>query len=269
MTDWFRLPTAFDKMLWLSQILQGLAIKYAVEHWRRNMPRTMGAIYWQLNDCWPVASWASIDYFGRWKALHYMARDFFAPLLLSGVEDIERGTVEVWVTSDFGKAVDAKIRWTLTDLDGAALASGEKDVTIEGRKSALVETLNLKEQIDAVGTRNALLWMSLVYDNMYISNNLVLFARPKHLELRTPTFKVHVWDKEANQDGFLIGITADCPSLYTWVSMPEIDASYSSNFFHMMPGALLTLRVTGLPEGTTADDLRRQLKVQSLVDTYR
>lgn len=76
MLEWFRFPKDFDMTLWLSQILQGMAIKYAVEHWRRSMPRGMGTLYWQLNDCWPVASWSSLDCHGRWKALHYMARHF-------------------------------------------------------------------------------------------------------------------------------------------------------------------------------------------------
>jgi beta-galactosidase/beta-glucuronidase len=98
--SWFRLPTSFDMLLWLSQILHGIGMKYAVEHWRRSMPRGMGTLYWQINDCWPVASWASIDYYRNWKALHYMARDFFAPLLVSGGEDPQTGTVELHVTSD-------------------------------------------------------------------------------------------------------------------------------------------------------------------------
>jgi len=76
MLDWFRLPANFEMTLWLSQVLHGMAMKYAVENWRRHKPRTMGTLYWQLNDCWPVASWSSIDYFGRWKALHYMAKAF-------------------------------------------------------------------------------------------------------------------------------------------------------------------------------------------------
>ena len=79
MLSWFKLPVGFENTIWTSQILQGTAIKYACEHWRRSMPRGMGTLYWQLNDNWPVASWSSIDYFGRWKALHYMAAKFFAP----------------------------------------------------------------------------------------------------------------------------------------------------------------------------------------------
>ncbi len=87
--DWFRLPTSFESTLWLSQILQGMSVKHAVEHWRRTMPRGMGTLYWQLNDCWPVASWSSLDYNGRWKALHHMARHFYAPLLVSGIPDLD------------------------------------------------------------------------------------------------------------------------------------------------------------------------------------
>ncbi|MFW5846309.1 MAG: glycoside hydrolase family 2 protein, partial [Planctomycetota bacterium] len=76
--SWFPMPRGSEELLWLSQIQQGLAIQYAVEHWRRHMHRCRGALYWQLNDCWPVASWASIDYLGRWKALQYLAKRFFA-----------------------------------------------------------------------------------------------------------------------------------------------------------------------------------------------
>ena len=84
---WFRLPGSTWGMIWASQILQAEIIKYAVEHWRRNMPRTMGALYWQLNDIWPGPTWSSLDYQGHWKALHFAARRFYAPLLISGVED--------------------------------------------------------------------------------------------------------------------------------------------------------------------------------------
>ncbi|MFW6217928.1 MAG: glycoside hydrolase family 2 protein, partial [Verrucomicrobiota bacterium] len=113
MLDWFRMPAGHEATLWLSQLQQGLAIKYAVEHWRRNMPRCMGALYWQLNDCWPVASWSSIDYYGRWKALHYLSKRFFAPVLVSGLEseNPEDGRVEVHVSSDRSEAESLTLRW--------------------------------------------------------------------------------------------------------------------------------------------------------------
>jgi beta-mannosidase len=83
----FLYPNDFDTLLYASQLLQAEAIRYGVEHFRRNRGRCMGTIYWQLNDCWPVASWASIDYYGRWKALHYYAKRFFAPILISCQEE--------------------------------------------------------------------------------------------------------------------------------------------------------------------------------------
>jgi len=76
----FRYPKSFSDLLYVSQVLQGCAIRYGVEHWRRHRGRCMGAMYWQLNDIWPAASWSSIDYCNRWKALHYMAARFYAPL---------------------------------------------------------------------------------------------------------------------------------------------------------------------------------------------
>lgn len=266
MTDWFRLPTSFDKMLWLSQILQGLAIKYAVEHWRRNMPRTMGAIYWQINDCWPVASWASIDYFGRWKALHYMARKFYAPMLVSGVEDIERGTVEIHITSDAVEDAAGQVRWTLTDLEGKPLASDTLSVSIPARKTHKAHTLELAEQIKAHGARGVLLWLALDVNGETVSTNFVTFARPKHLELGAPNFVAAV--RQAG-DNFVVTLTAERPALYVWLTLSELDAAYSDNFVHMLPGQPVEITLSGLPTGTTLADIEGQLQVSSLVDTYQ
>ena len=81
-------PKNFDSFVYASQLLQADAMRFAIEHWRANRGRCMGALYWQLNDCWPVASWASIDSAGRWKALHYEAKRFFAPVLLAAFEAV-------------------------------------------------------------------------------------------------------------------------------------------------------------------------------------
>lgn len=84
--DYFLYPKDTDSLAYISQILQLKAIEYGVEHWRRKRGQCMGSLYWQLNDCWPVASWASIDYYGRWKALHYGARRFMRPLPFPSVK---------------------------------------------------------------------------------------------------------------------------------------------------------------------------------------
>ena len=109
----FRYPKDFGSLLYVSQLIQAEGLRYGVEHWRRNRGRCMGAIYWQLNDCWPVASWSSIDYFGRWKALHYTAKRFFAPVLASACEE---GTkVSLHVSNESSDQFEGVLSWTLRD----------------------------------------------------------------------------------------------------------------------------------------------------------
>ncbi len=111
MTETFRMPKDFHGLVYLSLVLQAEGIRYGVEHWRRNRDRVSGTLIWQLNDCWPVASWSSIDYFGRWKALHYAARKFYAPVLLS-IED-KAEVMDLFVTNDTVRAWTGEVRWSL------------------------------------------------------------------------------------------------------------------------------------------------------------
>src|SRR5208337_3504162 len=121
-------PKDFASFLYASQVLQAEAIKIGAEHLRRIRPRAMGSIFWQLNDCWPVASWSSIDYFGRWKALQYYARRFYSPLLVSPHQ--EEGNVAVYVVSDKTTPTVATLRVRILGFDGTALSDKSQPVTI-------------------------------------------------------------------------------------------------------------------------------------------
>ena len=161
MADTFRMPKDFASLVYLSLILQAEGIRYGVEHWRRNRNRVSGTLIWQLNDCWPVASWASLDYFGRWKALHYAAKRFFAPLLLSVVDDGK--TMEVHLTSDLTEPVDARVRWRLETLDGQILQKGEQAVRAMALADTLVGTYDFSTQVTPENRRNVVfvaeLWL--------------------------------------------------------------------------------------------------------------
>jgi len=102
---YFRFPEKFEDMTWLSQVSQGLAMKTAVEFWRSSKPRCMGTLYWQLNDTWPVASWASLEYGGGWKLMHYMARRFQAPVLVTAQPDANTGDIVLWAINDTDREV--------------------------------------------------------------------------------------------------------------------------------------------------------------------
>ncbi len=264
MLDWFRLPVGFDATLWASQILQGMAIKYAVEHWRRSMPRGMGTLYWQLNDTWPVASWASIDYHHRWKALHFMARKFFAPLLVSGLEDADAGTVEVHLTNDATVVRNVTLQWQITDAAGKKIESGERAVKTGKNANRRVHTLRLKKLLEERGPRDLLVWLEAYEGKVLVGENLVMFARPKHLELSSePGTTATV--KAGSKGSFVVTLKTKRAALWTWIELADADFRADDNFVHLRPGASVKLTVTP-SEKMTVGQFEKQLVVRSLVD---
>jgi beta-mannosidase len=266
MLDWFRLPKDFSSTLWLSQILQGLAMKYAVEHWRRNMPRSMGALYWQLNDCWPAASWSSIDYFHRWKALQYMAEKFYAPVMVSGVENNNKGTVELYVTSDLLAQTSGTLAWQVTDTSGKSLLAGDNRVEIPARQSRRVQVLNLSGLVKQHGIRNLMVWAELKEDSGYSSENFISFIKPKHLELPDPRIQYTL--KQGRGGDIRVTLSSKAPALWVWLEADGIDIKLSDNFFHMVPGK--TIEIALQPAKTISiTGLKKKLTVRSLRDTYQ
>jgi beta-mannosidase len=266
MLDWFRLPEGFENTLWTSQILQGMAIKYACEHWRRSMPRGMGTLYWQLNDTWPVASWSSIDYHGRWKALHYMARHFFAPLLVSGHEHPESGTVDIHVTSDLLEDCKGSLRWTVTDVSGNTLETDQQAVKIVANTNQMVRTLDVSKLLAERGIRDLLVWLELSSPDQETSRNLITLTRPKHLELSNdPGIKISL--EPAGESIFKLTMTAEHPALWCWLEFEGRDARCSDNFFHLRPGVPLDITVQ-MEDSLPLNTLREKIICRSLVDTY-
>jgi len=266
MLDWFRLPGSFEMTLWASQILHGMAMKYACEHWRRSMPRGMGTLYWQINDVWPVASWASIDYHGRWKALQYMARHFFAPVLVSGLEDKNAGTVEVHVTSDLLESRPATVKWRVTDASGRTLRTGANNIRTPINGDKRIATLKLADLIVSKSERDLMVWLDLSVKGGAKSSNLVLFARPKQLGLaKKPGIVAKT--RDLKNGSFEVALTTKRPALWCWLEMEGVDARLSDNFVHLRPGCGVKITVAPARSMSVAE-LRKRLRVRSLTDTY-
>ncbi len=266
MLHWFRMPSGMDNTIWLSQIQQGLSVKYAVEHWRRNMNRCRGALYWQINDCWPVASWASIDYFGRWKALHYMAKKFFAPVLVSGVENAEKSTVEIHVSCDAKAPVKGELRWMLIDVNGKTIRTGSKNVRVAGDKSRKAATVSFAEEARKTDLRNTMLWLELFDTNgALVSDNFVTFKTYKHIDLREPGLSTTVKQRAGGR--FEVAVKAKRPALCVFAWLDGVDAVLSDNFVHVRPARTATLTISPSKKLTLAQ-CRAKLRVRSLVDTY-
>jgi len=266
MLSWFKMPTSFDMLMWASQILQSLAIKYAVEHWRRKMPQGMGTLYWQLNDCWPVASWSSIDYIGNWKALHYSAKKFFAPVLISGVEDKEKQTLDIYLSNDTLQSQEGVVKWELYNLNGKLEDSGLFNASIEANKSALTKTLELSEQVkNAGGVRDILVFYSFAVKDEIISRNTTYFERPKHMKLQNPNLKTEV--VKTGEKTFEIAISSDKPALWVWLGLKGVKAKYSDNFFDINQNTKKMILVS-TEKDLDIDGFRNVLAVHSITDTY-
>ena len=265
--DWFKLPTSFDMTLWLSQILQGMSVKHAVEHWRRTMPRGMGTLYWQLNDCWPVASWSSLDYDGRWKALHYMARHFYAPLLVSAVPNVADGSVAIHVTSDKRVDVIGELRWEVTTVTGERVTAGAQTAKLPGNKNSSLLTLDLKAAVDEYGPRDLLVWLELWVGEALASENLALFARPKHLPLAEPVFDFDV--RELGDGQYSLDLTAAQPALWVWLESAGDGLHFADNFFHCRPNKGRSVILTAESPERTQAQIKQAITIRSLADTYR
>jgi beta-mannosidase len=259
LTDTFRMPKDFPSLVYLSLILQAEGIRYGVEHWRRNRERVSGTLIWQLNDCWPVASWASLDYFGRWKALHYAAKRFYAPLLLS-VEDIGK-IMNVHVTSDLVEPVDILVRWRLETLDGKCLMSGEQNVRAMALADTRVGSYDFSTMVSAENQRKVVFIAEMLQDGELVSRSVTPFAANKHLELRGPGLKVisHVEGQT-----LCVDVSARTMARFVELSIEGADAIFSDNYFDVPAGITVTVK-TPLPENWTTES---RVQARSLYDSF-
>ena len=254
-------PKDFASFLYVSQVLQAEGIKVGAEHLRRNRPRTMGSLFWQLNDCWPVASWSSIDYFGRWKALQYYARRFYAPVLVS--PHVEDGTLAVYVVSDRLEPVAASLRARIISLDGRTLDDTTLAVTIPAQSSQVhLRTALSRLQAKGINFSQAFVATDLTAEGRTLSSNLVYLAPTHEIHLPAAAIESVV---VPGADGCRLRLSAKVLARSVHVTFGKLDARPSDDYFDLIPGQPVEIRVEG---AASAEELRRELKVQSLVDAF-
>ncbi|WP_337956091.1 beta-mannosidase [Alicyclobacillus herbarius] len=261
----FRYPKDLAALAYTSQILQAEAIKYGVEHWRRHRGRCMGAIYWQLNDCWPVASWSSIDYYGRWKALHYFAKRFFDPILISACE--EGSQVGLWVTNDRLQQVSGTVRWRVLDERSRVLRAGDETITVAALSAEKVVDLDLSDFFADMDTRRRTYLEYTLETVEGVRQGTLLFVPAKHFEFANPHLSVAVEDLG---DAFAVRVSAEAYAKYVALDLVGADAVFSDNFFDLSADAPRTVTVakSSLSQPLSLAEFSKSLQVTSLYDTY-
>ena len=263
MLRWYPEPKDFSSFVYLSQVLQAEAIKVGAEHLRRQRPNTMGSLYWQLNDCWPVASWASIDYYGRWKALQYYARRFYDDVIVSPFR--HDGKVDVYVVSDKLQPVSGRIRTRLLDFSGKLLADKAQDVQIPAQSSAVYFTLDEKELLSNADIKKSFLAFDLAVGGQNISRNLAFFDTMHNLDLPG---SVHVdASLESSNGTYSVALRSPVLARSVYVSFGDLDAQTSDNYFDLLPGEPVTITLK-TPASVSADQLRSAMSVVSLTDAF-
>ncbi|MDF2859142.1 MAG: csxA [Neobacillus sp.] len=264
LSDNFKNPKDFDSLLYTSQILQGEAIRYGVEHWRRNRGRCMGAIYWQLNDCWPVASWSSIDSFGRWKALHYFAKRFFAPVLLTAKQ--QGAKVELNLANETLASVKRTVLWKLMSNDLIVLAEGKECVVVDSLSS---QTFLYQDYNDILKSEKDMMKTFMVYyldeDVDDIQGGIVLFTKPKHFEFLKPEIVTEITE---SKDHINISLVSKTLSKYVEITLEGMDCVFSDNYFDIWPEnkKLIHISKEELSKDITIEEIRNKLKIRSVYD---
>ena len=262
--DYYRYPKDLESLVYISQCSQAEALRYAVEHMRRNRGQCMGSTYWQLNDIWPVTSWSSIDYFGRWKAMQYCAKRVYAQLLLSIREEGEGA--EIHLSNEMLSGVAGTLKWHLKTLEGESLRSGELVAEVGGLHSICCAELDFAEEL--AGDLKRQRYLTATFAGDIGGESVQCFATAcfvpyKYLQLSNPKLS---WDLETQQDHYCIRIRASSFAKFVMLDCRQSDVVFSDNYFDLDAGQQRNIYV----KKALIDEqqLRTELFVRSVFDTY-
>ena len=257
----FRYPENFRKLLYVSQILQGMAMKYGVDHWRRHRGRCMGTLYWQINDNWPVASWASIDYFGRWKALHYMAKKFYGPQAVSMCMDGD--IMQVYLANESMDAQLYQVAFYVKNMECEILEKLTGTGTVGVQESAPILAVDVSGWEDK--KYEIFLEVEVTLADGGVLCDVETLVPYKYLELDKPEITAEV---EEQGDAFVIHLKSSCFSPFTAIGFTDADVTLEDNFFHMTDGEEMCVRLDkkDIRNGEILDaaDLTQQMEILTL-----
>ena len=224
----YQIPTKFEDYIYVSQLLQAEGMKTAIEAHRRAKPYCMGTLFWQLNDCWPVTSWSSVDYYGNWKAFHYQVKRSFENILISVNE--EENQYRIYIVNDELISKKEKLELQLIDFDGKILWNSTSEIQIEANTSKIYFEIDKKE-FEKFNLKQAVLYIK--FNEAKIN---YFFEKPKDLELKNPTISIKVLNKTT--------IQISTYKLAKNVFLSQEETSFSDNYFDLLPNEKRIVKIS-------------------------
>ena len=264
---YFRMPESFEGFLYLSQVQQALAIKTGVEFWRTLKPRCMGTLFWQLNDNWPVASWASIEYGGKWKQLQYHAKRFYAPVIGAAVKNDE-GKLELFAVSDLRTGVKTTLRATVFNFEGEALTHFDFSASLKPGESRRLHTFRPVELCRFPADRCFLLLeldAETAAGERLHHENTVFFDVFKRCELERAGIQCAV--TETGDGDYLLELQTDRPAFFVTLDLPGIPGIFDDNSFTLTPQKKRIVRFTPKRK-TTREAVEKTIAITDLRKSY-
>ncbi len=258
----FLYPKDFESLLYVSQVLQAMAVKYGVEHWRRNRGRCMGALYWQINDNWPVASWSSIDYYGRWKALQYKAREFFSDI--SGTLKREGDVFTPFVSNETFSASKTVGKLYLKNVNNEVLFTKEFEIYTEGMSVSHSESVDITTEISKNSYPLNTLYVEAVFEHSDGTTSHQVEPLLKYKQMQLPETKVDITNIAVTPETISVTVKADAFAAYVDLICDETAVVWDDNFFFITDSREIT--VTGKIVGKAK--IRPNVRVITLSDTY-
>ena len=252
----YKKPKNFESFLYVNHVLQAEGIKFALEGHRRAAPFCMGSLVWQINDCWPVASWSSTDYYQRWKALQYFAKKGFEPVLVSPYTNND--SLKVDIINDKLSEIKAQLVTKVLDFDGKEIWKETKDVIVPANSSNTFFGTKTSDFMKNIQANKQLLVVELVENNAIISTNTLYFKPIKDVLLPKPDVKFEI---NAVQDGFEISLSTDKLAKNLYMTIGDEEGFFSDNYFDLIPAQPVKIK---LETKLTKEKLQEVFAIQTL-----
>ena len=255
----YRVPEKFEDFVYVGLVMLGYGLRQGLETHRRHRPYCMGSLYWQINDCWPVASWSSIDYYGRWKALHYAAKRFHAPVLMS-VED--SGTnMRINVSNETMVDFKGTVKWYVKDTDLNVISEGEITANTKSLTARYIGDINVDEWTKGENKFSRFFVAELYDENgEYISKQVFLICKPKHFEYKNAPVKTEVKRENGKT---VIYLSSDAFIHHLEISFEKLDTVLSDNFFSITDKKPIRIEVKG---DFSAEEIEKQSNEESATE---